>query len=159
MRGICKARRTHTRRAPLLSPEWPRRAAPLLRAARFPVARSTGAGSGRPLLVASLHRSRKSKSHARRHPRAGSAPTLRQASCRHPVAENPSAHGRRPVYQNLEWCWQDSSGHAMNDAFVLQNVARFAEVIANVGLFSDPLDVTRDAFAEVDSWFVTGRPH
>ncbi len=44
----------------------------------------------------------------------------------------------------------------MNNAFVLQDVARFAEVIANVRLLSDPVDVTRDAFAEIDSWFVTG---
>ena len=44
----------------------------------------------------------------------------------------------------------------MNNAFVLQDVARFAEVIANVRLLSDPIDVTRDAFAEIDGWFVTG---
>jgi hypothetical protein len=44
----------------------------------------------------------------------------------------------------------------MNNAFVLQDVARFAEVIANVRLLSDPVDVTRDAFAEIDGWFVTG---
>ena len=44
----------------------------------------------------------------------------------------------------------------MNNAFVLQDVARFAEVIANVRLLSDPVDVTRDAFAEIDRWFVTG---
>src|SRR5215475_4989488 len=46
----------------------------------------------------------------------------------------------------------------MNNAFVLQDVACFAEVIANVRLLSNPVDVTRDAFAEIDSWFVTGRP-
>src|SRR5262249_51266897 len=55
-----------------------------------------------------------------------------------------------------EWRWQDSSGHAMNNALVLQDVASFAEIIANVRLLSDPIDVTRDAFAEIDGWFVTG---
>src|SRR5215475_14479851 len=44
----------------------------------------------------------------------------------------------------------------MNNAFVLQDVARFAEVIADVRLPSDPVDVTRDAFAKVDGWFVIG---
>jgi hypothetical protein len=44
----------------------------------------------------------------------------------------------------------------MNNAFVFQDLARFAEVIANVRLLSDPVDVTRDAFPEVDRWFVTG---
>ena len=44
----------------------------------------------------------------------------------------------------------------MNNAFVLQDVARFAEVIANIGLLFDPVDVTRDAFAEIDGWSVTG---
>jgi hypothetical protein len=38
----------------------------------------------------------------------------------------------------------------MNNAFVLQDVARFAEVIANIGLLSDPVDVTRNAFVEID---------
>src|SRR6266446_5898842 len=45
----------------------------------------------------------------------------------------------------------------MNDSLVLQNFAGFAEVIANVGLGADPIDVTGDAFAEIDSGFVTGR--
>src|SRR6266496_2115581 len=140
----------------LPSLEQPRPAAPSLRAARFPVARSAGAGSARRPRVASLHRSHKNKSRAHLRPRAGSAPALRQPSCPRPVAENPSAHARRPVCQNRECCWQASSGHAMNNAFVLQDVARFAEVIANVRLLSDPVDVTRDAFAEIDGWFVTG---
>src|SRR5215475_10299407 len=156
MRGICKARRTRTRRAPLPSPEQPRRAAPLLRAARFRVVRSADAGSARRPRVASLHRSHKNKLPARPHPRAGSARALRQPSYSRPTGENPSAHARRPVCQNLEWCGRGSSGHAMNNAFVLQDVARFAEVIANVRLLSDPVDVTRDAFAEIDDWFVTG---
>src|SRR6476659_3236422 len=47
---------------------------------------------------------------------------------------------------------------SVNDTFALQNIARFAEVIANIGLLSDPVDVTRDAFAEIDVWFVTGGP-
>src|SRR6476620_11443342 len=47
---------------------------------------------------------------------------------------------------------------SVNDTFALQNIARFAEVIANIGLLSDPVDVTRDAFAEFDGWFVTGGP-
>src|SRR6476646_10247459 len=158
MREICKARRTHTRRAPLPSPEQPRRAVPLLRAARFPVARSADAGSARRPRVASLHRSHKNKLRVRPRPRAGSAPALRQPTCPRPVAENPSAHAGGPVRQNLEWCWQSSSGHAMNNAFVLQDVARFAEVIANVRLLSDPVDVTRDAFVQLDGWFVTGGP-
>ena len=46
----------------------------------------------------------------------------------------------------------------MNNAFVLQDVARFTEVIANVRLLPDPVDVTRDAFAEIDGWFVTSGP-
>src|SRR4029077_16272621 len=46
----------------------------------------------------------------------------------------------------------------VNNAFVLQNVAGFTEVIANVRLLSDPVDVTRDACAEIDGWLVTGRP-
>src|SRR4029077_176544 len=125
---------------------------------RFPVARSADAGSARRPPVASPHRSHKSKLHARPRPRAGSAPALRQPTCPRPVAENPSAHAAGPVRQNLEWCWQGSSGDAMNNAFVLQDVARFAEVIANVRLLSDPVDVTRDAFVEIDGWFVTGGP-
>ena len=44
----------------------------------------------------------------------------------------------------------------MNNAFVLQDLAGFAEVIADVRLLSDPVDVTRNAFAEIDSWLVTG---
>src|SRR6476659_7700772 len=155
MREICKAQRTRTRRAPLPSPEQPRRAAPSLREARFPVARSASAGSARRPRVASLHRSHKSKLRVRPRPRAGSAPALRLPTCARPVAENPSVHAGGPVRQNLEWCWQGSSGHAMNNAFVLQDVARFAEVIANVRLLSDPVDVTRDAFVEIDRWFVT----
>src|SRR6478752_1756842 len=51
-----------------------------------------------------------------------------------------------------------SSGDAMNNAFVLQDVVRFAEVIANVKLLSDPVDVTRDSFVEIDGRFVTGGP-
>src|SRR6476660_3043495 len=159
MQEICKARRTRTRRAQSPSPEQPRRAAPSLREARFPVARSTDAGSARRPRVASLHRSHKNKLRARPRPRAGSAPALRLLTCPRPVTENPSAHAEGPVSQNLEWCWQGSSGYAMNNAFVLQDVARFAEVIANVRLLSDPVDVTRDAFAEIDGWFVTGGPH
>src|SRR6267154_4649333 len=158
MREICKARRTRTRRAPLPSPEQPRRAAPSLREARFPAARSAAAGSARRPSVAFLHRSHKNKLRARPRPRAGSAPALRLLTCPRPVAENPFAHAGGPVRQNLEWCWQGSSSHAMNNAFVLQDVARFAEVIANVRLLSDPVDVTRHAFAEIDSWFVTGGP-
>jgi hypothetical protein len=46
----------------------------------------------------------------------------------------------------------------VNNAFVLQDVAGFAEVIANVRLLSDPADVTRDAVGEIDGGFVTGRP-
>src|SRR5207247_11451182 len=98
----------------------------------------------------------KNKLPARPRPRAGSALAPRQPSCPRPVVENPSAHARRQVRQNRECCWQASSAHAMNNAFVLQDVAGFAEVIANVRLFFDPVDVTRDAFAEIDSWFVTG---
>ena len=44
---------------------------------------------------------------------------------------------------------------AMNNAFVLQDVASFAEIIANIGLRFDPLDVTRDTFVEIDGRFVT----
>src|SRR5207247_2853577 len=44
----------------------------------------------------------------------------------------------------------------MNNSLVLQNFARLAEIIANVGLGADPIDVTGDAFAEIDSGFVTG---
>src|SRR6478735_2385761 len=153
-REICKARRTRTRRAPLPSPEQPRRAAPSLRAARSLMAQSADAGSARRPPVASPHRSHKSKLRARPRPRAGSAPALRLLPCPRPEAENPSAHAGEPVRQNLEWCWRGSSGYAMNNAFVLQDVARFAEVIANVRLLSDPVDVTRDAFAEIDSWFI-----
>src|SRR5215472_18030581 len=147
MPGICKARRTRTRRVPLLSPEQPRRDAPSLREARFPVTRSADAELGRRLRVVSLHRSRKSKLHARPRLRAGSAPALRQSSCPHPAAENPSARARQRVYQNLECCSQGSSGHAMNNAFVLQDVASFAEIIPNIRLLSDPVDITRDTFA------------
>src|SRR6476660_6904371 len=156
MREICKARRTRTRRAPLPSPEQRRRAAPSLRAARSPVARSADAGSARRPPIASPHRSHKSKLRARPRPRAGSAPALRLPTWPRPEAENPSAHAGGPVRQNLEWCWRGSSGHAMNNAFVLQDVARFAEVIANVRLLSDPVDITRNAVAEIDGWFVTG---
>src|SRR4029077_17207109 len=125
---------------------------------RFPVARSADAGSARRPPIASPHRSHKSKLRARPRPRAGSAPALRQPTCPRPIAENPSAHAGGPVRQNLEWCWQSSSGYAMNNAFVLQDVARFAEVIANVRLLSDPVDVTRDTFIEIDGWFVTSGP-
>src|ERR1700720_2380298 len=45
----------------------------------------------------------------------------------------------------------------MNDSLVLQNFAGFAEVIPNVGLGADPIDITGDTFAEIDSCFVTGR--
>jgi len=31
--------------------------------------------------------------------------------------------------KNLEWCWQGHLGHAMNNAFVSSDVARFAEVM------------------------------
>jgi len=44
----------------------------------------------------------------------------------------------------------------MNNPLVLQNFARLAEIIANVGLGADPIDVTGDAFAEIESGFVTG---
>src|SRR4029077_9136698 len=157
MREICKARRTRTRRGPLPSPEQPRRAAPSLRAAQFPAERSADAGSARRPRVASLHRSHKSKLRARQRPGAASAPALRQPTYPRPVAENPSAHAGGPVRQNLECCWQGSFGDAMNNALILQNLARFTEVIPNVRLLSDPVDVTRDAFAEIDRWFVTGR--
>src|SRR4029077_1999879 len=125
---------------------------------RFPVARSADAGSARRPPIASPHRSHKSKLRARPRPRAGSAPARRQPTCPRPVAENPSAHAGGPVRQNLEWCWQGSSGYAMNNAFVPQDVARFAEVITNVRLLSDPVDVTRNSFAEIDGWLVTGGP-
>src|SRR6478609_5058873 len=155
MQGICRARRTRTRRAPLPSPEQPRRAAPSLRAARFPVMRSATGGSAPRQQVASLHRSHKNKLRARPRPRAGSAPALRQLSYPRSVTENPSAHAGGQACQSLEWRSRGSSGHAMNNAFVFQDLARFAEVIANVRLLSDPVDVTRDAFPEIDSWFVT----
>ena len=44
----------------------------------------------------------------------------------------------------------------MNDAFAAQNLLRFAEVIANVGLGADPIDVALDAVLEPDLWLVTG---
>src|SRR5204862_5612351 len=156
-RGTCKARRTRMRRAPLPSPEQPRRAAPSLRAARFPTVPSTNAASARRPRVASLHRRRRNNSRAHQRPRAGSAPTLRQWSCSRPVAENPSEHVRRLARQNLGSLPRCSFRHAMNNAFVLQDLARFAEVIANVRLLSDPGYVTRDALAEINGWFVTGR--
>src|SRR5262245_30609209 len=142
----------------LPSPEQPPRAAPLLRAAQFPVARSRDAGSGRRPRAASLRRSHKNKLLAPPRPRAGSAPVLCQLSCPRRVAENPSARARQPVYQNQECCWQGSFGDAMNNALVLQDVVRFAEVIANVGLLSDPVDVTHDAFIEIDGCLVTCGP-
>src|SRR5439155_14514830 len=89
-------------------------------------------------------------------PRAESAPTLRQPSCSRPVAENPSERVRRPARQSLGSLPRRSFRHAMNNAFVLQDLARFAEVIANVRLFSDPVDITRDAFTEIDGRLVTG---
>src|SRR3982751_4411611 len=46
----------------------------------------------------------------------------------------------------------------MNNAFVLQDLAGFAEVIANVRLPPDPVDITRDSFAESDRWLVTRGP-
>ena len=45
----------------------------------------------------------------------------------------------------------------MNDTFAFQDLARFAEVIANVRLLFDPIDIAQDAFPEVDGWFVTCR--
>jgi len=38
----------------------------------------------------------------------------------------------------------------MNNAFVLQDVARFAEVIADVSLAANPIEVTADAGGEID---------
>src|SRR5438552_18986222 len=61
------------------------------------------------------------------------------------------------MHQNREWCRPCSSVHSMNDAFVLQNFASFAEVITNVSLGADPINVTTDAVAEIDSRFVTSR--
>src|ERR1700741_5479584 len=46
----------------------------------------------------------------------------------------------------------------MNNAFVLQDLASFAEIIANVGLLFNPVDVTRNAFAEVNVRSITGGP-
>ena len=45
----------------------------------------------------------------------------------------------------------------MNDPFVLQNFAGFAEVIANVRLRADPGDIATDSFIEIDTGFVAGR--
>src|SRR5437762_6166894 len=156
MRGICKARRTRTRRAALPSPEQRRPAAPSLRAARFPMAPLTNAGSARRPRVASLHRRRRNKSRAHQHPRAESARALRQRSCSRSTAENPSEHVLRPARQNPGFLQRRSFRHAMNNTFILQYLARFAEVIANVRLFSDPVDITRDAFTEIDGRLVTG---
>src|SRR5262249_5244520 len=133
-------------------------AAPSLRAVAFPEARSADAGSARRPRVVSLHRRHKNRLRARPHPPAGSARALRRLSCRRPATENPSVHARRRACQNLECCWQGSSGDAMNDAFVLQDVVRFAEVVSNVRLLSDPVDVTRNAFAEIDNRLVTSSP-
>src|SRR5450759_543366 len=46
----------------------------------------------------------------------------------------------------------------MDNSLVLQNFARFTEIIANVRLAADPIDVTRNTFAEIHGWFVAGRP-
>src|SRR5437773_5580651 len=47
--------------------------------------------------------------------------------------------------------------YAMNDAFALQNLLRFAEIIADVGLGADPIDVTLNSLFQLDLRFVTGR--
>ena len=44
----------------------------------------------------------------------------------------------------------------MNDAFLAQNVGGFAEIIFHVGLRADPIEITPDAFGEIDLRFVTG---
>src|SRR5262245_12013883 len=45
----------------------------------------------------------------------------------------------------------------MNDALVLQNLAGFTEVIANVRLCADPINVATDPLAEINGRVVSGR--
>src|SRR5437660_9461935 len=47
--------------------------------------------------------------------------------------------------------------YAMNDAFALQNLLCFAEIIADVGLGADPIDVALDSLFQIDLRFVAGR--
>ena len=101
-REICKARKTHKLRAPWPSPEQLRRAEPSPHAARFPMTRSATDGWAPHQRAASLHRSHKNKLLVHQRLRAESAPAPRQPSCRHPIAENPSAHARRQTRQNQE---------------------------------------------------------
>src|SRR5438128_7762684 len=47
--------------------------------------------------------------------------------------------------------------YAMNDAFAFQNLFRFAEIIAHVGLRFDPVNVALDSIGKNDLWFVADR--
>src|SRR5713101_4899608 len=44
----------------------------------------------------------------------------------------------------------------MDDAFVAQNSCRFAEIITNVGLRSNPIEIARDAGCKIDMRLITG---
>src|SRR6202171_2266772 len=44
----------------------------------------------------------------------------------------------------------------MDDAFVAENCCRFAEIITNVELRSNPIEGTRDAGCKIDMWLRTG---
>ena len=45
----------------------------------------------------------------------------------------------------------------MHNAFVAQNLLRFAEVIADVGLRPDPIQVAPDPGRKINLWLITGR--
>src|SRR5256885_3812795 len=47
--------------------------------------------------------------------------------------------------------------YPMNDAFALQNLLRFAEVIADIRLGADPIDVALDSRFQLNLRFVAGR--
>src|ERR1700720_1651612 len=44
----------------------------------------------------------------------------------------------------------------MHDAFAAQNRFRFAEIIADIGLFANPIQITPDAGSKIDLRLVTG---
>src|SRR6202163_3660801 len=44
----------------------------------------------------------------------------------------------------------------MDDAFVAQNCCRFAEIITNVELRSNPIEIARNPGCKIDMWLITG---
>src|SRR5438132_6863388 len=49
-----------------------------------------------------------------------------------------------------------SSGYFVHNAFVAQDLLRFAEVIADVGLRLDPIQVAPDPSRKIHLWLITG---